>query len=47
MFPKIALAVLLFSQISLAFAAIVNFDDLESSGGDLSLDSLNPYQGFT
>jgi hypothetical protein len=47
MFPKIALAVLLFSQISFASAAIVNFDDLDASGGDVVLDGLSPYQGFT
>lgn len=47
MFPKIALAVLLFSQVSLAFATIVNFDDLDASGGDVVLDGLSPYQGFT
>ena len=47
MFPKIAGAALLFFQFSIASGAIVNFDDLDASGGDLSLDSLNPYQGFT
>ncbi|ABB76080.1 PEP-CTERM protein-sorting domain-containing protein [Nitrosospira multiformis ATCC 25196] len=48
MFSKIAFtATLLLSQISLASAAIVNFDDLDASGGDLVLDTLSPYQGFT
>jgi hypothetical protein len=47
MFPKTTFAALLFSQISLASAAIVNFDDLDASGGDLVLDTLSPYQGFT
>ncbi|SFU58564.1 PEP-CTERM sorting domain-containing protein [Nitrosospira multiformis] len=47
MFPKIAFAVLLVFHASLASATIVNFDDLDASGGDLVLDSLNPYQGFT
>jgi hypothetical protein len=47
MFSKIAFAVLLFLEAALAGAAIVNFDDLDASGGDLALDSLGPYQGFT
>ena len=47
MFSKIAFAVLLLCHTALASAAIVNFDDLDASGGDLGLDSLSPYQGFT
>lgn len=48
MFSKIAFtATLLLSQISLASAAIVTFDDLDASGGDLILDTISPYQGFT
>jgi hypothetical protein len=43
MFPKIALAVLPFSQISLASVAIVNFDDLDASGGNAYLlSSVHP-----
>lgn len=47
MFSKIAFAVLLLCHTAFASAVIVNFDDLDASGGDLGLDSLSPYQGFT
>jgi hypothetical protein len=30
-----------------AFAAVVNFDDLDASARDVSLDAISPYQGFT
>jgi hypothetical protein len=37
MFPKIAFAGLLLYHTAFACAAIVNFDDLDASGGDLSI----------
>jgi hypothetical protein len=30
-----------------ALAAVVNFDDLDASAGDVSLEAISPYQGFT
>ena len=30
-----------------AFAAVVGFDDLNATAGDIVLDTMNPYQGFT
>ena len=30
-----------------AQATIVNFDDIDASAGDVSLDAVSPYQGFT
>jgi hypothetical protein len=29
-----------------AFEGVVNFDDLDTSAGDVSLDAISPYQGF-
>src|SRR5579862_684022 len=29
-----------------ATASVVNFDDIDASGGDVILDTLSPYQGF-
>ena len=29
-----------------AAATVINFDDIDASGGDVILDSLSPYQGF-
>src|SRR5690348_11171994 len=46
MFSKIAFAALLLWETALVSAAIVNFDDLDVSAGDVSLDSLSSYQGF-
>lgn len=28
-------------------AAIIGFDDIDASAGDVSLDALSPYQGFS
>jgi hypothetical protein len=47
MFSRTAFAALLLCQAVFSTAAVINFDDIDASGGDVSLDSLNPYQGFT
>ena len=39
--------VLLGLSAATAWSSVINFDDVDASAGDVSLDALSPYQGFT
>lgn len=48
MFMRVVLAFLLFNcSIASANASVVNFDNIDASLGDVSLDAISPYQGLT
>lgn len=47
MYKKIIIVAMLLCGISTISAATVDFDDIDASFGDVSIDFINPYQGFS
>jgi hypothetical protein len=45
--PLLFLSILFIWGLPSATAAVIGFDDLDATAGDIILDNLNPYQGFT
>ena len=43
----LAAALLFLASVTPAFAMVVNFDDIDASAGNVSLDAISPYQGFS